>query len=150
MFVTYVHVCLCLKDKRDHLQINKKKKTHVYRDVYCLSDCSLKKIVQKHVVSALTLIYPAHFEDVPCQSGVNHVYEGKNDYVSRQVIYHCKEECLSFKLRNKQKYKYTNFMQVMLMRLMSKGEYVIVPKGTKFRGAGKLGLIASYSSINIL
>ena len=26
------------------------------------------------------------------------------------------------------------------MRLMSKGEYVIVPKGTKFRGAGKLGL----------
>ena len=26
------------------------------------------------------------------------------------------------------------------MRLMSKGEYVIVPKGTKFVGAGKLGL----------
>ena len=26
------------------------------------------------------------------------------------------------------------------MRLMSKGEYVIVPKGTKFTGAGKLGL----------
>ena len=31
-------------------------------------------------------------------------------------------------------------MQVMLMRSMSKGEYVIVPKGTKFTGAGKLGL----------
>ena len=31
-------------------------------------------------------------------------------------------------------------MQVMLMRLMSKGEYLIVPKGTKFTGAGKLGL----------
>ena len=31
-------------------------------------------------------------------------------------------------------------MQVMLMRLMSKGEYVIVPKGTKFMGSGKLGL----------
>ena len=44
----------------------------------------------------LTLIYPVHFEDVPCQSGVNHIYEGKNDYVSRQVIYLCKEECLSF------------------------------------------------------
>ena len=44
-------------------------------------------------------------------------------------------------LRNKQKYKYTNNMQVMLMRLMSKGEYLIVPKGTKFTGAGKLGLI---------
>ena len=27
------------------------------------------------------------------------------------------------------------------MRLMSKGEYVIVPKGTKFTGSGKLGLI---------
>ena len=26
------------------------------------------------------------------------------------------------------------------MRLMSKGEYLIVPKGTKFTGAGKLGL----------
>ena len=32
-------------------------------------------------------------------------------------------------------------MQVMLMRLMSKGEYLIVPKGTKFKGSGKLGLI---------
>ena len=31
-------------------------------------------------------------------------------------------------------------MQVMLMRLMTKGEYLIVPKGTKFTGAGKLGL----------
>ena len=32
-------------------------------------------------------------------------------------------------------------MQVMLMRLMSKGEYLIVPKGMKFMGLGKLGLI---------
>ena len=24
----------------------------------------------------LTQIYPAHFEDVPCQSGVNHIFEG--------------------------------------------------------------------------
>ena len=24
----------------------------------------------------LTLIYQAHFEDVPCQSGVNHIFEG--------------------------------------------------------------------------
>ena len=40
-------------------------------------------------------------------------------------------------LRNKQKYKYTNNMQVMLMRLMSRGEYLIVPKGTKFKGSGK-------------
>ena len=34
-------------------------------------------------------------------------------------------------------------MQVMLMRLMSKGEYLIVPKGTKFKGSGKLGLSTS-------
>ena len=33
----------------------------------------------------LTLIYPAHFEDVPCQSGVNHIYEGYENYVSRQA-----------------------------------------------------------------
>ena len=26
------------------------------------------------------------------------------------------------------------------MRLMSNGEYLIVPKGTKFKGSGKLGL----------
>ena len=31
-------------------------------------------------------------------------------------------------------------MQVMLMRLMSKGEYVIIPKGTKSTGSSKLGL----------
>ena len=33
-------------------------------------------------------------------------------------------------------------MQVILMRLMSKGEYLIVPQGTKFTGSGKLGLNA--------
>ena len=32
-------------------------------------------------------------------------------------------------------------MQVMLMRLMSKGEYLIVPKRMKFKGSGKLGLM---------
>ena len=31
-------------------------------------------------------------------------------------------------------------MQVMLIRLMSKTEYLIMPKGTKFKGSGKLGL----------
>ena len=30
--------------------------------------------------------------------------------------------------------------KLCLMRLMSKGEYLIVPKGTKFTGSGKLGL----------
>ena len=38
-------------------------------------------------------------------------------------------------------------MQVMLMRLMSKGEYVIVPKGTKFTGSGKLGLIVDINAL---
>ena len=47
-------------------------------------------------LNLLTLIYPVHFEDVPCQSGVNHIYGGYENYVSRQGIYHCKEECLSF------------------------------------------------------
>ena len=32
-------------------------------------------------------------------------------------------------------------MQVMLMRLMSNIEYLIVPKGTKFTGSGILGLM---------
>ena len=31
---------------------------------------------RKSVQASLTLIYPAHFEDVPCQSGVNHIFEG--------------------------------------------------------------------------
>ena len=65
------------------------------RTKYCKlssSYCAVKICKSKY----LTLIYPAHFEDVLCQSGVNHIFEGKNDYVSRKVIYHCKEECLSF------------------------------------------------------
>ena len=35
---------------------------------------SLKDLYVKKML--LTLIYPAHFEDVPCQSGVNHIFEG--------------------------------------------------------------------------
>ena len=35
----------------------------------------------------------------------------------------------------------------MLMRLMSKGEYLIVPKGTKFTGSGKLGLNQTLSTL---
>ena len=35
----------------------------------------LKKKKKKKDID-LTLIYPAHFEDVPCQSGVNHIFEG--------------------------------------------------------------------------
>ena len=39
-------------------------------------------------------------------------------------------------------------MQVMLVRLMSKGEYLIVPKGTKFTGPGKLGLKVDFSKLH--
>ena len=35
----------------------------------------------------------------------------------------------------------------MLMRLMSKGEYLIIPKGTKFKGSGKLGLTGFSGSV---
>ena len=31
---------------------------------------------ERPIRQPLTLIYPAHFEDVPCQSGVNHIFEG--------------------------------------------------------------------------
>ena len=41
-------------------------------------------------------------------------------------------------------------MQVMLVRLMSKGEYLIVPKGTKFTGSDKLGLTLSQNIIRII
>ena len=34
----------------------------------------LKQIVGQTMI--LTLIYPAHFEDVPRQSGVNYIFEG--------------------------------------------------------------------------
>ena len=52
MFINSVHICLCQEEK-NHLQINKKKKKHVCRDGYYLSDCSLKKIVQNYVATAL-------------------------------------------------------------------------------------------------
>ena len=101
----------------------------------------------------LTLIYPTYFEDDQCQSGVNHIYEGKNNCVSRQIILQViakslqsKEHCKALS-RNKQKYKYTNYIQVMLMRLMSNIEYLIVPKGMKFTGSGKLRLILNYQLI---
>ena len=41
-------------------------------------------------------------------------------------------------------------MQGRLMRLMSKGEYLIVPKGTKFTGAGKLGLNPESNEVPLL
>ena len=41
-------------------------------------------------------------------------------------------------------------MQVMRMRLMSKGEYLIVPKGTKFKGSGKLGLSEKIHNMSLI
>ena len=37
-------------------------------------------------------------------------------------------------------YLETEYTKYMLMRLMSKIKYLIMPKGTKFMGLGKLGL----------
>ena len=61
------------------------------------------------------------------------------------IVYQCKSYIIAkgnvqALFRNKQKYNYTNYMQVRLMRLTSNMEYLIVPKGTKFMGSGKLGL----------
>ena len=44
-FCTYLFVPE--RNKNANKQKEEKHKNHVYRDVYCLSDCSLKKIVQK-------------------------------------------------------------------------------------------------------
>ena len=54
------------------------------------------------------------------------------------VVYSC--IVYSKKKKKKKKYRYTNYMQVMFMRLMSKSEYLIVPTGTKLTGSSKLGL----------
>ena len=47
------------------------------------------------------------------------VYQGKSYIIAKRNV--------SALFRNEQKYKYTNYMQVMLIRLMSKIEYLIVP-----------------------
>ena len=58
--------------------------------------------------------------------------------ISRQVVYQYKEKWLK---RYLQTNRYTNYMQVVFMRLMSNIEYFILPKGTKSTGSSKLGLI---------
>ena len=70
---------------------------------------------------------------------MNLIAEGHNYCESRQVIYYWKKECLSFI----QKQTYENNMQIMLMniKLMTKTEYLIVPKGTNFTGSRKLKLM---------
>ena len=68
---------------------------------------------------------------------MNLMAESQNNYESRQVIYHWKEEYLSFI----QKRTLANLMRIMLMPINeAKIEYHIVPKGTKYTGSGKLGL----------
>ena len=57
------------------------------------------------------------------------VYQGKSYIIAKRNAYAL--------FRHKQKYNYVN---VMLTRLTSQIEYLIVPKGTKFTGSGKLGL----------
>ena len=58
------------------------------------------------------------------------VYQGKSCIIAKRNVYAL--------FRNKQKYNYSHYMQVMLMRLMSKIEYLIMPKGMKFTGSGTL------------
>ena len=43
------------------------------------------------------------------------------------------------------KFMYVSSFDSINMRVMSKGEYVMVPKGTKFTGSGKLGLSVIYA-----
>ena len=61
-----------------------------------------------------------------------------NDSQSRQVIYQWKEEYTDCT----QKHTLANNMQIILMNIneMAKFEYLIIPKGTKLQGPGKLGL----------
>ena len=54
------------------------------------------------------------------------VYQGKSYIIAKRNVVAL--------FRNKQKYKYTSYMQVMLMRLMSKLTYLIMSKGIKFMG----------------
>ena len=62
------------------------------------------------------------------------VYQGRSYTISLQ------RGMSKLYLETNRKYNYTNYMQVILMRLMSKIENHIMPKGTKFTGLGKLGL----------
>ena len=49
---------------------------------------------------------------------------------------------------SKQNYNFTNYVQVGIARLMSKIEYLIVPKGTKFTGSSNLGLKSQVCILN--
>ena len=101
-----------------------------------------KKKTSVRLMYSLTLIYPAHFEDVPCQSGVNHIFEGKNDYVSRQVIYHCKEECLSF-IKKQTEIQIYKFYASYAHEIDVKRWICHRSKRNEIQGAGKLGLTIS-------
>ena len=60
------------------------------------------------------------------------VYQGKSYIIAKRNVY---------AFRHKTKTTVPIICKlIMLMRLMLKIEYLIVPKGTKFTGLGKLGL----------
>ena len=66
------------------------------------------------------------------------MYQGKSYTIEKKnVLALC---------RNKQKYRYTSYMQVMLMRLMSK--YLIDPKGRRSSGSVK-SVVLTITSIII-
>ena len=59
------------------------------------------------------------------------VYQGKSYIIAKRNVY--------VLFRNIQKYNYTNYASYA-RGLMSKIKYLIMPKGSKFTGLGKLGL----------
>ena len=76
-------------------------------------------------------MYSANLDSITFMKGRITVYQGKSYIIAKRNVL-----ALS---RNKQKYNYTNYMQIMLMRLMSKIECLIVLKGMEFMGSSKLG-----------
>ena len=110
--------------------------------VFCLVSCSSK--IKFHI----SKLWPTQIWHVCCSEKKKKIKMFKKTHLGQvfQSVTSFETRIYFFlALRNKQKYKYTNNVQVMLnMRLMSKGEYLIVPKGTKFTGAGKLGLRVTF------
>ena len=61
-------------------------------------------------------IYLTHFEDVQCQSGVNHIYEGKITVYQGKSYTIAKKNVYKALFRNKQKYNYTT-IQIKQLQL---------------------------------
>ena len=80
-------------------------------------------------------MFSVNLESITFMKAKIFVYQGK--------LYIIAQKNVQALFRNKQKYvlNYATYMQDMLMRLMSKTDDLIVAKGMKFTGSGKLGLM---------